>query len=357
YFGRLNASYHYGKQVDGLGAKSWNPDSKGKPVKAFHEKSLCTGDINHNWNAMHGEWNRGRNDGFVTVNGASAMAYHDEDELPYYYALADEYAIGDRYFASVMTQTYPNRMYLFAATSMGHIKNDMPKTGDQFNQKTIFDLLSDHGVSWKYYPTDEDYLKIFGPSHKRGLKNVAKDADFKTDLAEGKLPQVTFLESSEELGQDEHPPSNIQIGQAWVGERLDALMKSKYWEKTAVFFVYDEAGGYFDHVAPPEACAPDDVAPLLGQGNLPGGFDRYGFRVPFLAISPYAKRHYVSHVTYDHTSILKFIETKFNLPALTRRDANAVAPLDLFDFAKPPKHQKLPSYAVDPARAKLCKKD
>jgi phospholipase C len=161
--------------------------------------------------------------------------------------------------------------------------------------------------------------------------------DYHEDLSHHRLPQIVFLESSDFL-QDEHAPANIHIGQEWVARRIDALMNSSYWPRSALFLTYDENGGMFDHVAPPEACPPDEIDALIRSesktSSLAGDFRRYGFRVPFIAISPFAKRHFVSHQIYDHTSILKFIETKFNLPALTRRDANANNMYDLFDFSR-----------------------
>ena len=113
-------------------------------------------------------------------------------------------------------------------------------------------------------------------------------------------------------------------------------MHSPAWPKTAMFFIYDEHGGYYDHVPPPAAVAPDDIAPRIQPATRPpGGFDIYGMRVPAFVISPFAKPHYVSHVVHDHTSILKFVETKFNLAALTYRDANADDLLDCLDFTHP----------------------
>ena len=117
-----------------------------------------------------------------------------------------------------------------------------------------------------------------------------------------------------------------------------------------LIWTYDEHGGYYDHVPPPAAVPPDDVPPALKPGDPPGGFDRYGFRVPAGVVSPYAKKNFVSHTIYDHTSILKTVEEKWNLPALTRRDANANSLFDMLDLHKKPaflKPPKLPA-AADP---------
>jgi phospholipase C len=135
---------------------------------------------------------------------------------------------------------------------------------------------------------------------------------------------------------DEHPPFNFQIAQYYVAKRINAILNSGYWKNSVIFMTYDEGGGYFDHVPPPRACVPDGIPPKLGKNDkYVASFDRLGFRVPFVAISPFVKRHHVSHTVYDHTSVLKYIESKFNVPALTMRDANANDMSDLFDYAHP----------------------
>src|SRR5262249_32775111 len=150
--------------------------------------------------------------------------------------------------------------------------------------------------------------------------------DFYTDAAAGTLPPVVLIDApglglDNATSADEHPPANIQIGQKFVSEVVHALMKSPQWRKSALFITYDEHGGIYDHVAPPVACAPDATPPKLdGKDVGTGGFDQLGFRVPLVVVSPYAKRSYVSHATYDHTSITRFLEAKFKVPALSARD-------------------------------------
>ena len=131
------------------------------------------------------------------------------------------------------------------------------------------------------------------------------------------------------------------------------------WKRSAVFLTYDEHGGIYDHVPPPKACAPNDGKPTIDGKGMPidGAFDRLGFRVPLVVVSPYAKRGYVSHEVYDHSSVLRFIQARFRVPALTSRDANASIPLDFFDFANPPHlvPPSLPAATVDPAGLAYCK--
>src|SRR5262249_16179791 len=149
---------------------------------------------------------------------------------------------------------------------------------------------------------------------------------FKDAAAAGTLPQVSFvdphLSSEGPTNDDEHPPSQLQIGQKFVSDIVHAGMKSPQWAKVAIFLTWDEHGGYYDHVAPPPACAPDDHPIDFGTStDKTAKFDRLGFRVPLIVISPYAKKSYVGHHVYDHTSVTRFIEAKFKVPALTARDA------------------------------------
>jgi len=340
YLGRLNAPGFYEGQIDGIppNSRANSPDVEHSDLDSalFHETHFCTEDMGHSWNSMHRLWNQGKNDRFAELNGKRSLGYYDSKDLPYYYSLANEFAIADRYFASVLSQTFPNRYFLMAGTAFGHVRNDDPKDASEWSQKTIFDVLDAYGISWKYY-TDakEGYVGLFRPLATKDRGSFATIAQYTHDTAAGTLPQVAFLDSDYEANEDEHPADDIRIGEAWVAERINSLLASPAWSRSALFFTYDENGGFYDHVAPPRACLPDGIDPELLVTDVAGTYDRLGFRVPFIAISPFVKHHYVSHQTYDHTSLLKFIETKWNLPALTRRDANAHGLLELFDFAHP----------------------
>jgi len=348
YFGKLNQKAYYGSQIDGALRTMTNPDANGNPVPRYHYTSLCPQDPDHTWDAMHKSWNDGHNDGFVKVNGANAMGYFDQTDLQFYYDLANKFAVADRYFASTMTQTFPNRFFLLAATAFGHIRNDLPRSKNEFPQKTIFDVLNQYNVSWKYYKDGIGYLALFQPLYWGNITKMVPIKEFAKDLSLNTLPQVVFIDSDAD-GEDEHPDGNVQEGQLFVEARIQELMASTSWNNSVLFLTYDENGGFYDHVSPPSACVPDDVEPVLGgnEGTEPGRYDRYGFRVPFVAVSPYAKHHYVSHRTYDHTSILKYIETKFNLPALTQRDANADGLRELFDYDHPVFKTELNKVVVD----------
>jgi phospholipase C len=197
-------------------------------------------------------------------------------------------------------------------------------------------------VSWALYGTSGALIVYGGRVLDRwGRKVTHFESDFIADAKAGTLPQVVFLDtnvvSEGPKNPNEHPPAQVQIGQKWTSDMVHALFASPQWGKSALFFMYDEHGGYYDHVPPPPACKPDAHDPTDKAGNAVGGaFDRYGFRVPFIVVSPFAKKGFVSHKTYDHASIVRFIQAKFRVPALTARDANSDIPTDMFDFANPP---------------------
>jgi phospholipase C len=363
YFGHLRRKY-------GPPRGTTNPDPLGgDPIKPFHQKRYCeVADLDHSWTGTHREFNGGAMDGFTAQNvddmdthGARAMGFYTRRDLPYYYKLFKKFATSDRYFCSVLSQTFPNRYYLLAGTSFGEIRNNVPNlAGPDYTARTIFNLMDEAvpAVSWKIYYSDLPFGAIFGYVRNHRLANVAQmGTDDATnplllDAANGTLPQVAFVDPAftGEAENDEHPPTSIQKGQAFTAKIINAIMAGPNWSNTAVFLTYDEHGGYFDHVPPPPACLPDATPPSLLPSDEPGAFDNYGIRVPVVAISPYSKRAFVSHRTYDHTSILRFIETRFDLPALTARDANADPMLELFDFqnaafATPP---RLPAAEIDP---------
>jgi phospholipase C len=180
-------------------------------------------------------------------------------------------------------------------------------------------------------------------AHIRNMKDYFDDAEA------GRLPQVAFVSSTFDTKLPEstweHAPHLPTIGQQWVARVIDALTRSPDWARSALFLTYDEHGGLWDHVVPPPACAPDSLLPQIGEHDVAAGFNQLGIRVPMMAVSPFAKKHYVSHQVYDHTSILRFIEARFVIGAISARDANAEAPWDMFDFTDPP-HADPPAIEV-----------
>jgi phospholipase C len=335
----------------------------GPPILPFHKTSYCeVADLDHSWNGTHAEIDGGAMDGFTAANvvpqdptGSRAMGYYDQNDLPFYYGLYNTFATADRYFASVPTQTYPNRLYLLAGTSFGHIRNDAASLPG----RSIFNLLDEKSVTWRIYGSQGAYAGLFF-SYVQAEANthIFPVSQYFTDLADGELPDVAFVDPNlfGTVGNDEHPPADVQVGQKFVADIVNGLMGSPEWSSSALFLTYDEHGGYYDHVAPPAAPVPDDIPPMLQPGDTPGAFDQYGPRVPAVVVSPYAKPHFVSHVVHDHTSILRFIEYRYGLPALTNRDANADPMLEMFDFSSPQLADPptLPAATIDQAQLAAC---
>ena len=316
-----------------------NPGLDGTPVPLFHMPETCdhTTSANQNWSGTLASVNGGKMDGFVrAANGATgSMGYWDDSDIPFYWSLAKTFPLCDRWFCSAPAQTLPNRRFFQAATSMGILTSDVNEvlaTPDAPNG-TIWDRLNTHGISWATYAVDLADIMVFPKFYAAHTDHVKTFDQFLADAAAGTLPQVCSIAPGHKIYTEENP-WDIRLGEAYSASIINAVMQGKGWEKTALFFVYDEHGGYYDHVPPPAAIPPDDIALRLAAGDPAGKFDVYGPRVPAHIISPYAKRDHVSHVVHDHTSMLKFIETKFNLGAMTYRDANADDLLDSFDFTK-----------------------
>jgi phospholipase C len=329
--------------VDGLSRRrgrftNFNRDTDGRRVHAEHADSPCQleGHPGQNWNASHQSYDGGRNDGFVKASGPIAMRFWDKRDLPFTYSLARHFPIGQRYFCSVLAQTYPNRRFFFTGTASGTIATNNTTFSIPAANGTLLDRFDAHGITYAtYYQQVPSWLIV-----PNILKNPAQTKhahpidQFVADASAGALPQFTFIDPNYDTTSEENP-QDIQVGEQFVALVVETLMRAPTWKHTALFITYDEHGGYYDHVPPPRAIKPDSIPPMLAPGDLPGAYDRYGFRVPLLVVSPWARRHYVSNVVQDHTSITAFIERKWNLPAMTFRDANAQPMIDYFDFRKP----------------------
>ncbi|MFO0680851.1 MAG: alkaline phosphatase family protein [Sandaracinus sp.] len=357
--------------VDGLPAGgATNPDADGNPVRSFHATDYCIADVNHEWTGSHLEYHDGANDGFVTENdphGERAMGYLDGSDLPFYWDLAQTFAMSDHHHCSVLGPTWVNREFYLAATSFGMTENDaipasaFPVDGED---RVIFQALDRARISYRIYHDSVPF--IWGPftswalrseqrAHQSGLES------FYTDLENGSLASVVWIDPTWTTGgvttNDEHPPANPQRGQAFIRDIVQHVMDSPYWASTAIILTYDEHGGFYDHVPPPAACPPGDGHdPILGPTDYRADFDRLGFRVPLIVASPYARTGYVSDHVTDHASILRLIEARFLLPAMTARDANAWAMTDLFDFSttNTVRSSDLAEATVDAAHAAAC---
>lgn len=357
YFGHLNAYRQMQglpAEVDGLPSGAQNLSFDGTAnIQAFHMNSVCQLDLSSAWNESHVSFNRnnpasntGLNDGFAytagkfardngywDVEGQRTMGYYDWTQLPYYYFMATQFAISDRWFSPAPTRTAPNRYYAVSATSVGHA---YPATSGLTNP-TIFDELQQAGISWKVYEgtSGDTILGDWQGFVSKYGSHFVDASQFATDAANGTLPAVALIEQKQNL--DEHPGNDIQQGSAYVASLINALMNSQSWKDSVFIITWDEAGNFYDHVPSPPAQSPDGIPPQdLASTDIQGDFTRYGFRVPNIVISPFTKTHYVSHTVMDTTAILKLIETRFNLPSLTARDGNSPDMTEFFDFQDVP---------------------
>jgi phospholipase C len=309
---------------------------------------------------------------FNDVDGIRAMGYYDGSDLNYYYFMASNFATSDRWFNPVMARTQPNRAELISGTTQGYAYPIGTDAGDTalMTAPTIFQELQAAGITWKIYvdPVGSactgppyDPACLLGLSYVQNFQwgqtiptaypqNIAAISQYFTDLAAGTLPQVAQIEPATDAGFDEHPsnsdaePNDIQRGANYVSSLIDGLMTSSSWTSSAFIFTFDEFGGLYDHVSPQPAVSPDDIiAPvdLLPNDVCTGvtgptcNFVYTGYRVPLIVVSPYTKKNYVSHSVADLTAILKLIETRFNVPPLTKRDAAQIDMTEFFDFTNP----------------------
>jgi phospholipase C len=287
------------------------------------------------------------------ASGPLTMGYHTREDLPFYYALVDAFTICDGYHCSVLGPTYPNRLYWMSASidpSGTHggpaINNDAISGGKTYTWETYPERLERAGVSWQiYYDMFDDYLmnilRFFPPYQAANRDSRLYDRSrrgrpfeqFLQNLRTGNLPQVTFV-----LGhatQTEHPSFLAAEGENFVRTLLEAAWSNpKVWARTAFIQVYDENDGQFDHVVPPTP--PPGTAGEYINGRPIG----LGYRVPCFVVSPFSRGGYVCGDTFDHTSTLRLLETRFGVevPNLTAwRRATCGDLTSAFGFGEPPR--------------------
>jgi phospholipase C len=360
YFQKLPEFGQPGAEVAPPTFENSDPSEEGEIVHPFLLTDPCVADVPHNWVAVHHQINDGKMSGFLSAanpGGRRALGYYDQQTLPYYYALASTFAIGDRYFAAVPGPTFPNRMFALAASSFGHAANTAPPPQDE--EHTLFHQLEEKGLSWVIYSQARTFEEqMFPRLHAEKGEHFRPIAEFFDDAAHGVLPFFAWVESTYggPTATDEHAPGDVQVGQAFVAHVVDGFARSPTWSRSLLVLTYDEHGGFFDHVPPPAACPPDENRPRIAGISAAAHFDHLGVRVPLIMVSPFARAHYVSHRTYSHTSVLRLVQARADLPALTRRDANDEPPYDLLDFVHPPFREppKLPDAGIDEAARKVC---
>jgi phospholipase C len=327
--------------------------SDGTVVQLGHTPDQTPYDIGHGWSDAHIAINDGKMNQFDLVVNGNENGYllpytqMTQADIPNYFAYANAYTLADRMFSSLAGPSFPNHLYTVAAESGGAIDNpsggwgcdssatskvkvmdpqgNVKEVPPCFDFQTLADRMEDAGVSWRYYAPGAGQSG-YGRSILNAIRhirfsslwtnNVVPDTQFVSDAMTGKLPEVSWLVTGKAA---EHPPASTCAGENWTVQQINAVMHGPDWNTTAIFITWDDFGGFYDHVPPPSP-------------------DIYGFgpRVPLLIISPYALQHHISHTTYEFSSFLALVETRFGLQPLTTRDATANNLVDSFDFEQPP---------------------
>jgi phospholipase C len=335
--------------VDGIPADTCMPVDPTAPgsdcVKPFHigDNKIQPADLDHSFDTYKRQYRGGQMDGFVHAldlrnqEGRLAMGYYDGRDLPYHWNVADQYVLFDRFFSSAASGSFMNHMYWVTGGPGPH---DRIATSS-VNVPTIFDRLEKAGVSWKFYVQNYEPALNYRTIHQypgnrtsqvvwvpllnmdryiddpKLARHIVDLSQYFVDLRNGTLPDVAYIAPS---GPSEHPPSSLTSGQAFVRTLITSLMESPAWNTSAFMYAYDDWGGWYDHVKPPQ----------VDEHGL-------GFRVPALLVSPYAKKGYVDNTQLDFTSMLKFIEQNWGLQPLTKRDAEAKSFVGAFDFSQEPR--------------------
>jgi phospholipase C len=336
---QLDGIYLNGSSYKDVRINSTN-DSSQNTIKPYNIKKSKTQEPFDSSTGYKVSYNNGAMDGFLfaqSLNGhdpALVMGYYNQKQIPYYWRFASEFVLADNFFAPTMETGLANHQYLYTGTGEDYQKS-VPFRGYINLNKTIFDELEKKGISWKVY--SQNYDPGLNYTKKEFVKNryvnllpaVPRFVDNKTlnshivdlveyfrDLRGSDFPSVAYISAPD---SDDSAPNDISEGQKFVASLVIALMKSKNWNDSAFIITYRESGGWYDHMPPPIENS-----------------QTYGFRVPTMIISPYAKKNYVDSTLYDVTSILKFIEYNYGLSPLAKRDANANNMLNVFNFTQSP---------------------
>ncbi len=341
----------------------------------FHVDNESIGaDLSHSWWVAHEAWDHGKMDGFVAAERSSiTMGYYDRSDIPYYWDYADQYVLDDNFFSSLMGPSLPNHLYIVSGTN-GPIENtnymwvlqggviDNPHDPNGYNWQgvsldwsTLAQELTEANVSWRWYdgaarplkPTLRNVLPLFTyfQNHPAELAGHVKNTQsFISDVQTGQLRAVSWIIPGAwvppaypavcgERGPSEHPPARSDCGMDYVTYLVNQVMQSQYWQSTAIVVTWDDYGGFYDHVTPPQIDA-------YGEG----------FRVPTLVISPWARHGFIDHTQYEFASLLRLAEDNFKLPTLGVRDVTANDMLNSFDFNQTPQQPLIePANFVGPA--------
>jgi phospholipase C len=365
YILKENRSFdNYFGTFPGADGATSGPISTGDVIPLGHTPDATPRDPGHAWTDAHTAINNGLMNQFDLVQDGNvngdmlSMSQLLASDIPNYWSYAQHFALADRFFGSIAAESFPNHLYAVAATSGGVIGNpdsllwgcdatpntvvnilnsdgSSPNVFPCFDFKTIGDLLESAGVSWSYYaPPKGQVGYIWSVYNAIGhIRNsdlwyarVPPADQFQVDAAAGNLPAVSWL--IPDFAVSDHPSRQVPggppfvstcVGENWTVQNINAIMQGPDWPTTAIVISWDDFGGFYDHVVPPQA-----------------DFYGLGIRVPMIVISPYVKEGTVSHTVYEPASILQLIETRFRLKSLTARDVQANSLLDMFDFTQSP---------------------
>ena len=278
-------------------------------------------DPDHSYSAARSEYDNGEMDGWLrtTTNDIYCIGYYAEQDLPFFSALARNYTTLSNFFPSILGPTFPNRIFSHAAQT--DRLDDSPALS---SVPTVWDALAKAGVSHRYYFSNVPFLALWGAKY---IPISDLFAQFLLDAATGGLPAVSFVDPSYTIvdlgeGNDDHPHADVRAGEAFLQQVFRAVSQGPHWDNTVLIITRDEWGGFFEHVVPPRVIAPNQVDPDLVDGKA-----LLGCRVPVLLVSPFSRGNpadpRINSLLYDHTSVLKLIEWRWNLPPLTARDASS----------------------------------
>jgi phospholipase C len=296
-------------------------------------------DPDHSYAGGRVQFNNGACDGWLRAGESDlyAIGYYNDVDLPFFAGAARDWTTCDQYFSPIMGPTFPNRLYQHCAQT-DRITNSF----DQCTLPTIWDRLADRRVSARYYFSDVPFLALWGTKYVSIASHITSFFDA---CRTGRLPAVSFveprfIEESTGISNDDHPHADVRDGQAFQNLIYTAVTRGRAWHNTVLVFVYDEWGGFFDHVAP-------GTAPTSAIDRAAGHVDGLrGFRVPAIVVSPFAPRGFVAHTTFDHASVLRFIEWRWRLEPLAERDATANNLAEALDFST--RDLTAPLYPMDP---------
>jgi phospholipase C len=332
-------------------------NSGGQSPFPFYNESIV-GDLNHSWQVAHTAYDNGRMDGFVAAEKSTlTMGYYDRNDIPYYWDYADHFVLDDNFFSSLMGPSFPNHLYIASGTNgpvnglnaawimQGGVINNPGSSFDwrgvTVTWSTLAQELSDANLPWVWYdgkvnPLSPDIWNVlplftYFQTHPNQLRQHVKNTQlFISDIQSGSMPAVAWIIPGRwrpptmpavcsSSAVSEHPPARSDCGMDYVSYLVNQVMLSKYWQSTAIVITWDDYGGFYDHVAPPQIDA-------YGEG----------FRVPTLVISPWAKHHFIDHTQYEFGSMLRLAEVNFNLPTLGTRDIRSNDMMNSFDFNQAP---------------------